>query len=183
MRLTCAAGLLLCTDNHFGAAFDGALSWTAAMFAAETSASRGGGAAFHGAWLVPFPAAVRVAAEESWWECIGNAACRAALSKCAMFEAEAAFERYRAAAFHLALFLEAAATAGNAAAVKKALSRPCILRSSAAVVRRADAPGSVLHAEPVPNSACIAIDASARRVPTMLSATTPCPCNAAAANA
>ena len=74
------------------------------MFPAETLASRGGGAARHGARWLLLPPTVGDAMFKSL-HCIGSASIKLALSLRTMLGAKTAFNNSSITTFHLALFL------------------------------------------------------------------------------
>ena len=137
-----------------GAARNLALLFAAAVFATEAFTSRGGGAARHGARLPLLPAAVCDAMLESSC-CRGGASINLAPPKGAMPSAPAACNSTSLAALNLAHF-------GLAAAMPDTQSS-CVC-SSRAIVKRAKAFGTMLKAQAIFPSACIAPSSRAKPV-------------------
>ena len=120
-----------------GAACDLAFLFATAMFKAEAFAMRGGGAARHGARLPLLPAAVCGAMLEPL-SCRGGASINLAPPKGAMPSATAACNSTSLATLNVAHF----------GAAMTATQSSCF-SSSRAIVKRAEAVGTVLFAQPI----------------------------------
>ena len=148
-----------------GAASNLAFTIAAAMFAAEAFASRGGGAARHGARLLLLPAAVCDAMLEPC-SCWSGASIILAPPKGTMPSAPAACMSKSLAALNVAHF--------SAAAAMPVTQSSCV-SSSRAIVKQADLFGAMLLAQAVFDSTCIA--PSSRANPSCAVRTAEPPCN------
>ena len=157
---------------HFvGAACDLAFTIAAAMFAAEAFTSRGGGAARHGARLLLLPAAVCDAMLEPL-SCRGGASINLAPAIRTVPSAPAAGMSKSLAALNVAHF-------GAATAMSHTQSSCFSIRF--AIVKRAEAVGAMLRAEPIFDSTCIAPSSNANPSCPVRKAKPPCNNNIAAA--